>query len=305
MIMLIVSPVIQAEENLWVYTQGTDTRPKGSFEVKFNNISRLDKDSGDYSFHDMRPQIEYGVTDKLTVAGSIILFHHDYDGIEVGNDPVHETQEANGGSVSEFNYGGFQLFTKYNILSPYKDWMGLSIGIGYEKRNRYRLDGAKINQDSYTPQLFLQKNFLDDTLVVAFRGIMEFERRKSGGDTVLEEEIAFDVSMGISYRFAPKWFVGFEFRSQSDYLCVQENGVQESGKHCSSWDFSNPKLGSQFQHGEYIGPSIHYGEERWYVTTGVLYQIVGGGAKESFSRDGKNYDEHEKWHLGFSVGYNF
>ena len=302
-ILLLISPLAQSAENLWVYTKGTDTRPKGSFEIKLNEISRFDKDSGDYSFHDIRPEIEYGITDKLTVSGAVIIFHHDYDGIEVGNDPVHETQEANGGSVNDTTYGGFEVKMKYNIFSPYKDWAGVSVGFAYEKRNRYRLDGAKINQDSMVPMLFVQKNFLDDTLVFAFTGKMELERRKSPG--VLEEEIAFDVSAGVSYRFAPKWYIGAEFRSQSDYLCVEEDGVQEPGKHCSSWDLTNPKLGSQFQHGEYIGPSIHYAEERWYATAGVLYQIVGGGAKESFSRDGKNFDEHEKWHVGFSVGYNF
>ena len=30
-----------AEENLWVYTKGTDTRPEGSYELKLSNISRM------------------------------------------------------------------------------------------------------------------------------------------------------------------------------------------------------------------------------------------------------------------------
>ena len=46
---------VMAEENLWVYTKGTDTRPKGSFEFKLSDTIRVGKHSGDYVFHDIRP----------------------------------------------------------------------------------------------------------------------------------------------------------------------------------------------------------------------------------------------------------
>ena len=310
-LILLTSTSAFAGENLWVYTKGTDTRPDGTWELKLNSISRIDKDSGSYVFHDIRPEIEYGITDSLTVAGAVMIFSHDYDGIEPGNDPVHETQEANGGSFDRTQYGGFEIKVKYNVLSPYKDPLGLSLGFAYERRNQYRLDGADINQDSFVPMLFLQKNFLDDTLVFALFSKMELERRKSPG--VLEEEIAFDVAAGVSYRFAPKWYIGAEFRHQSDYLCVEEDDgtghfVPEPGVECSEFDLTDFNIGRQFQNGNYFGPSLHYGEERWYATVGALYQIGGGGANSnggSFQKDGRNFDEHEKWHVGFSFGYNF
>jgi len=289
-----------AGENMWLYAKGTDTRPEGSFEAKLSDIARIGKDSGTYRFHDIRPEIEYGITDKLTVSAEAIIFDHTFSGIEEGNDPVHETQEAEGGSVNKAQYGGYEIALKYNIFSPYKDFMGLSVGLGFEDRDQYRLDGADIDQKSYTVTLFLQKNFLDDKLTFVMTPKVEFERRKS--PDVLEEEIAFDFAAGVAYRFMPKWFAGLEFRHQSDYLSVEENGEFEEGIKPSSFDLFDFSLGDRFQRGNYLGPTIHYAEQRWWATAGVLFQINGGGG---FSKDGKNYDEHEKYHAGISLGYEF
>lgn len=52
-------------------------------------------------------KFEYGITDKLTVGVKLILFDHTYSGIEAGNDPVHETQTANGGSFNKTQYVWF------------------------------------------------------------------------------------------------------------------------------------------------------------------------------------------------------
>ena len=49
-ILALWSSTLQAGENLWVYAKGTDTRPQGSWELKYNQISRIGKNSGDYSF---------------------------------------------------------------------------------------------------------------------------------------------------------------------------------------------------------------------------------------------------------------
>jgi len=306
--LLLAGNIASAGENLWLYAQGTDTRPDGSFEFKLKDTIRIDKDSGSYVFHDIRPEIEYGITDKLTVGAELMLFHHNYSGIEEGNDPVRETQEAHGGSFKKMQYGGFELAMKYNILSPYKDFMGLSVGLGYEDRDVYRLDGAEIDQRSYTVTLFMQKNFLDDKLNFVFMPKIEFERRKPAEKhpetRVLEEEIALEFAAAVSYRFRPNWNIGLEFRHQSDYLSVDEDGEFEEGIKPSSFDFGDFQLGDQFQRGNYFGPSIHYAQQRWWATASLLYQVSGGGSN-SFHHGGKNWDEHEKYHVGFNFGYEF
>ncbi|MFT5633294.1 MAG: hypothetical protein ACI9SQ_001008 [Rubritalea sp.] len=295
-----------AEENLWLYTKGTDTRPQGSWEFKLSDISRLGKDSGNYRFDDIRPEIEYGVTDKLTIGAEIMLFNHRYSVDDPELNPMFETQGGAGGKFNKFQFGGFELAAKYNVLSPYKDPIGLSFVAAFEHRSAYRLDGAEIDQDSFVLQTLVQKNFLDDTLVFAFNAKTEFERRKAGD--VLEEEIAFDISAGVSYRFAPKWFIGIEARYQSDFLNPEEGGEFEDGYQRSSFDLTDFRLGSQFQYGTYVGPTIHYAEQGWWFTAGALYQIKGGGDDSRNAPNntgGRNWDEHEKWHLGATVGFEF
>ena len=318
MLTALTTQAAKSEENLWIYTKGTDTRPQGSYEVKLSDITRLDKGSGQYSFHDIRPEIEYGVTDRLTIGAELLIFDHDYSvDAEIG--PMNETQaDEDGGRFDKTQFAGYELALKYNVLSPYKDAIGLSFGLGYERRLRYRLDGAKINQNSYTGTVLVQKNWLDDTLVFAFNGKTELERRKSG--SVLEEEIAFDLSAGISYRVVPKHFIGFEVRSQSDYLNPQDTSktsadssadecFTDSGYTCglqrSSFDLGDIRIGSQHQIATYVGPTYHYAEKNWWLTTGILFQVAGGGSEHSYRSNGKNFDEHERVHIGLTYGYEF
>jgi len=301
----LASSVASAGENLWVYAKGTDTRPEGSYEFKLSDTIRMDKNSGSYTFHDIRPELEYGITDRLTIAGEALLFKHDYD---VGScdegapGPMCEAGEHEDGKFNDFQYAGFEISAKYNVLSPYKDIMGLSFVAGYEKRDKYRLDGGDIDQDSFTFTTLMQKNFMDDTLVTVLNVKTEFERRKGG--EVLEEELAFDISAAVSYRIAPKWFVGLEFRHQSDYLSPEENGVEmESELHSSQFNLTDWSKGSKHQYGAYFGPSIHYAEKQWWATAGVLWQVAGGGSKYADVRSNRNWDEHEKMHVGLNFGY--
>lgn len=311
---LLAGACAQAGENLWVYAKGTDTRPAGSYEFKLSDTVRLDKNAGDYRFHDIRPEIEYGVTDRLTIGLEAIIFDHDYDVGEEGPGPMNEASDGTG-KFDDLQFAGYELALKYNILSPYKDAIGLSLGLGYERRDKYRLDGSDIDQDSFVGTLFLQKDFLDDTVVTVLNIKTEFERRKSG--SVLEEELALDVAAGVSYRLAPKWFVGLEFRHQSDYLNPQDkaeagntaDGFDEQGYTLgldrSNFDLSDFRIGSQHQNGNYFGPTVHYAEQRWWATAGVLWQVSGGGSEYADVRNNRNWDEHEKMHIGLFYGYEF
>ena len=301
------SQSVLAEENLWIYAKGTDTRPEGSLEFKLSDTIREGKSSGDYTFHDIRPEVEYGITDRLTIGAEILVFKHDYsvDSDDLG--PMVDTQGGVGSRFKDTQIGGYEFAMKYMLLSPYKDSFGLSLGLGYENREKYRLDGSNIDQDSFTFTVFGQKNFLDDTLTTVLNVKTEFERRNSepGADeVVLEEEIAFDISAGIAYRVAPKWFVGLEYRHQSDYLSPRVDGEYEEGLERSRFDLDHFSIGSQHQKGNYMGPTVHYAEKNWWVTAGILWQIHGGGRAEGDANShGRNWDEHEERHIGFSLGY--
>lgn len=303
-----------AEENLWVYAKGTDTRPKGSTEVKLGVISRRGKGNGngDYTFNDIRPQIEYGLTDRLTIGAELMIFNHDYAITDPDLQPNFDTQGGAGGHFKDTQIGGYEFGFKYNLLSPYKDSFGLSVGAAWDHRDKYRLDGADIEQNSIEIMAFMQKNFLDDTLVFVFNPKMEFEHRTSGTglDFVLEDEIAFDIAAGVSYRFAPKWFIGLEVRHQSDYLSPQVIDPNTGGLVYEDPTLDPSRLGidfkvgTQFQNGNYFGPTVHYATENWWATAGVLFQF-SGGTDLAFSENGKNWDEHEEAHVGLTFGYEF
>lgn len=301
---LCVPTASHADESLWIYTQGTDTRPQGTWELRFANITRLDKDGQDYTFHDFRPEVEYGVTDRLTIGLEAMIFSHDYSVEGEDLNPMFETQGGEGGSFSDTQLGGLEASIKYNVLSPYKDALGLSIGFTYEYRDVYRLDGAEIDQHSFVPTLYLQKNFLDDTLVLAFKGKLEFELRTSPG--VEEEEIAPDLALGLSYRVAPKWFIGGEVRYQSDFLEPREEGEPEPTDPSEFTSLGNFRVGLQYQWAYYAGPTLHFAEKEWWLTFGALWQIEGGGDESNPSvRNGKVWDEHEKVHIGVTFGLEF
>ncbi|RAP33767.1 hypothetical protein DID77_02585 [Candidatus Marinamargulisbacteria bacterium SCGC AG-439-L15] len=303
---ILLTSHIQAEENLWIYTKGTDTRPKGSYELKISDIVRIGKGNEDYVFHDIRPEIEYGLSDKLTVGVELMYFDHDYSIENEDLNPMYETQGGAGKRISKTQFGGYEVALKYNFLSPYKDIIGLSMGLGYEKRRKYRLDGADISQHSFVHTVFIQKNWLDDTLAWASNLKTELETRRSPG--IEEKEIALDFSTGVSYRIAPKHFIGLEFRHQSDYLSpynTETGEYEDPSLKPSKFGLTHIEFGTQHQNGNYIGPTYHYAEKNWWFTTGILFQFAGGGSEHAFVENNKNYDEHENVHFGMIYGYEF
>jgi hypothetical protein len=66
------------------------------------------------------------------------------------------------------------------------------------------------------------------------------------------------------------------------------------------------QLGDQFQQGLYVGPSVHYSQKNWWLTVGALWQVWGWSADgAAASNQGKNWDEHERLHVGFILGFEF
>lgn len=289
-----------ADESLWVYTKGAETLPKGETEVKVGVISKRGKADSDYAFNDIRVEVEHGITDRLQVYGELAIFNHDYSTTNPDLQPFYDTQGGAGGRFKKTQIGGIEAGIKYNILSPYKDPIGLAVTVGWDHRFKYRLDGAKIDQDAVELQLHFQKNFLNNQLVLAFSPKIEWEHRVSPG--VIEKEIALDIAAGISYRVAPKWYVGAEFRHQSDYLSPLDTTTNppEHDPNLSPSKFPF-KFGSQYQNGNYVGPTVHYAAKKWWATAGVLWQVSGGG-EFAFNRNGLNVDEHEKVHIALTLG---
>lgn len=151
--------------------------------------------------------------------------------------------------------------------------------------------------------LLLQKNWQDDALTFATNIKTAFERRKS--HKVLEEETSFDIGMAIAFRFALKHSLGLEYRHKQHHRIQVDQELDGILKDPLRFDPINLTIGPRNEYGDYLGPTYHYSEKNWWVTTGILWQFGGGGSQFAFVKNGKNFDEHEKLHIGFSYSYGF
>jgi hypothetical protein len=275
-----------ADENLLGYTTGAETLPKGASEAYFWVTQRSDKGSGHYSAQDYKVELEHGFTNRFT--GSISLHGLGIDTHDLIIDGYLPKNERYG-----FKTSGIQFGFKYNILSPVKDGLGLSLNI--EPSYFWEDPHSGQAKDSYKleSQLLLQKNFLDDTLV--WVGNLGFEGTYATRDpiadlpadfdwpTTPEMEIELSAKTGLSYRFAPNWFVGGEVVYQTEF--ETEVGQER-------WSV-------------FAGPSLHFGGKQWWATLTWLPQLAGGGETYPGQPDNLHLIEKTKQEIRLKLGYNF
>ncbi len=304
--LLLCATGAHAEESLWLFAKGSDTRPKGSFEIKSSDLFRTGKAAADYDFHDFRLEAEYGITSRLTLGARASVYRHDYEVFDADLQPYLQTQGGLGSRFSSTQFGGYEIGLKYNIFSPYKDALGLSVGTSYENRRTNSLDGSSIDQDVLSLTTFFQQNYLDATVAVALSPKLQYKRKSTPAGA--EEELALDIAAGIAYRITPGWFIGLEYRHQSDYRNPYSAGgfdpnLQTTNISLSDLSFS---VGSQYQRGNYIGPTVHYASQGWWATLGALYQFEGQGIAPGVNNTaGRNWNEQERWHIGMILGWEF
>ena len=295
--LLILSPVAsQADENLMAYTYTADTIPQGELEFNSTVTNRWDKGRGRYYAADFDFELEYGITSKLQIAGYLNAQHVNHKGAF----PFSQAEGFNDTDAlypdrKQTRWNGGQLQLKYNFTSPYTDWAGFSVFVEPQFRRQFKVDGSDTNQKEVELGFIFQKNFIDDKLVLAYNLILSQEKRiLKEDDNFVEHEREMNNLIGITYRFAPGWYAGMETRHHMDVL-KQEDGSYKKNQY--SW---------------YIGPTIHYANEKWRVTAGYLRQIKGNpeyaaGVLPVTGGVGSNLhlDENEKNELRIRVGYDF
>jgi hypothetical protein len=285
--MLMASPA-QADESLFGFIVGADIVPKGQGEAVLSVTRRTDKDFGTYRATDATAEIEYGVSDKFSAGFFVGGFNLKYKNAfaqEQTAPGVFENvypQQFSGTRLSRFGVTG-----KYQFLSPYTDGIGLTVRTELYYQFRYgRIDGAKTKQVSFEPNIILQKNFLDDTLITTINLKAEFENRKFT-DGAAENEIKFEPGAGISYRIAKGLYIGGEGFYRADNL----NG--------------------EFNHGSvFIGPTIHYGAKKFYITGTFQRQVTGTPSYSydtapQFQNRGVNLEEETRNEIRVKIGVNF
>ena len=285
----------RADEAIFAWTYTTDLLPKGKWEFEQWMTARWEKEHGTYNVFDFREELEYGVTDNFQIA--LYLNHHYVnanDDVPVG-DPLHPKRrlrgvyETGGEDVhadhdptkpfDSYHFESVSFEAIYRLLSPYKDPIGLAL---------YFEPAVGDQETELEWKILLQKNWLEDRLVWALNVNYELEYEKEEEDE-WEREGMFEWFTGLSYRFMRNWSGGLEFWNHHE--------------------FGNATI---HEHSAYfLGPTIHYGGERWWATLGLMHQLPIG---QAFSQDNKEFaahdgyifgDEHEKYYVRLRIGFNF
>ena len=282
----LASPV-RADENLLGYVYGAETLPQGKWEAYQWVTLRTGKATGSYRAFDLRTEIETGLTDRLQAAFYLNARAHHIDG-------VSGLEERD-----SFAFQGASAELKYRLRSPYIDGYGLALYVepGY---NRIDKIGGEVEEEiELETKLIFQKNFLEDTLIWSVNYTLEpewaighheeeeddeapeaGEPAEHADEQEAHKELAEELSTGVSYRVAARWFVGTELRLHSEWP-----------------DFSHREHLAAF-----LGPTLHYGGERFWWTASVLPQIWGWPDDEVTDLQ---LDEHERLEVRFKLGVNF
>jgi len=263
-----------ADEHLFGWVLGAETLPSKHAEAYEFLTLRTGKAEGTYLGWDSETEVEYGFTDQFQASLSLENHYFYNKGVDGPRDALSNT--------NAFRFGGVVLAGKYRLLSPFKDPVGLALRLegGYLAHDE--VDGLKQTEGYVAPQLILQKNYFDDTLIFDVNGGAEFAWGKRPAEQY-PRELALTGGAGVSYRFAPNWYFGVESHIRSEYPLF------EFGNHEHTVIFA--------------GPSLHYGAERWWVTLSYGYQIHGTGIDEP--AEGKTFAEEVMNEIRLKLGLNF
>ena len=281
-----------ADEPLFGFTYTTDLLPKGKFEIEQWSTTRFTKHpAGKFWLQENRTEFEYGVNDKLQFSlyanyNSTSAFHNGPYGATT---PPESFSYYNPGSDDHFNgtrFVGVSGEVIYRLLSPYTHRIGVAI---YEEPTI----GAGFFESE--TKLILQKNFLDDRLVLAgnLTYAPEWRRLQDESDPTkvsIQEETDANVNMGATYRFMRNWSAGVEVLNEREF---------------ASYNFTH-----EANSGYFLGPTVHYGGKHFFATALFLAQMPWAGPHVDTVPgalvDGRIIDnDFEKYRVRVKFGWYF
>jgi hypothetical protein len=221
----------RADERLFTYVQEAEVLPKGGLEFEQWLTHRRSKADGVFARWDFREELEYGLTDRLSVAGYLNFKN------------THSAGVTGRADESSFGFEGISTELKYQLLNPNTK----PIGVLLYGEATYNGDEFELEQ-----KLVLQKNF-GEKWVTAFNVTLEEEWAFTPTDT--EEELALELTAGIAYKLNSHWSVGVEGRNHR----VFAPGFDFSRRVADAW-FVGPNV--HYARGKWWGtltvlPQVH------------------------------------------------
>jgi hypothetical protein len=188
----------RADERFFTYVYESEVLPKGKWEFEQWLTYRKGYPDGDRNFNqhiwDFREEIEYGVTDRLSVSGYL----------NFRNDQFVARKEGFQ-DTSEFSFKGVSAEFKYQLLNPNKQPVGLAL---------YFEPLYNGNEQELEYKILLSKN-IGDNWILAANAVYEQEWEHEEG--VTKKEATLEFTAGVAYRLTPHWSVGLEGRYHSVY----------------------------------------------------------------------------------------
>lgn len=284
---LLLSPAAHADENLFGYVKGAELIPEGGWELYSITTLREGKDAGDYTAWDQEIEVEYGVSNRFNVSAGLQLMALDTSGLVIDG-------YLPGAKDFGLRPTGVEFAGKVNFLRPAADAIGLSARYALEYSWIDRHSGQDKDTVSVSFDLLAQKYFLDGELVWVGNAGIEGTYADRAAIAVLppgfewptdpEMELELKLGTGLSWRFAPNWFIGVEALYETEF--ETEVGQER-------WSL-------------FAGPSLHYGSSKWWATLSYLPQVRGGGEQYAGQVDDDlHLIEKTEYEARLKVGFNF
>jgi len=182
-----------ADPRFFTYSYEANSLAKGELEFEQWLTHRSGKDGGTYSAWDLREELEYGMTERLT--SSVYLnFRQE-----------HSDKVPGKADTDKFKFKGLSSEWRYQILDPQKQ----PIGISLYAEPTYSGDEFEMEE-----KLILSKRFGDKwitALNVTFEQEWEFEQPKT------ETALKLELTAGVAYRLSNRWSVGIEGRNAREF----------------------------------------------------------------------------------------
>ncbi|MEY2863585.1 MAG: hypothetical protein RLY58_1292, partial [Pseudomonadota bacterium] len=218
--LMVLAGQAQADENLFGYVKGAETLPQGGRELYQWATVRDDKGAGDYTAIDWKTEFEQGITDRFTASVALKMQSVDTSGILI-NGYMPADKKIN------LKLSGLELGAKYNFLSPAADDIGLSANFEFNYSSIDPHSGQDKDTLSFESMLIAQKYLMDASLIwvanLGFEGT--YAKRAPIANlpadfewpTEPEMELEIKLGTGLSYRFAPNWYVGAETQYETEF----------------------------------------------------------------------------------------
>ncbi len=168
---------------------------------------------------------------------------------------------------SETKFKGISSEWVYQLVSPIKHDVGLAL---YAE---YSTDGI----DHELENKILLSSEIEDW-AFALNAIYEIESEKEAGER--EKEATLEFTAGAMRRIGDGWSLGVEARQKSAY----PGGYDLSEQEFQSWS---------------VGPTVHYANQKYWVSLSVLPQVWGNGEG---SRGGRQLVHEEAMEVRFLIG---